>query len=167
MDETITLALLADVPERISDVGAIRWLEWGYDDPSAEEWIDITAREAGRDELPVTWVALDEHGSALGAVALGADDDALTEAERDRRTPWLLGLVVRRDSRRRGIGRRLVAQLEEAARTRGHDRVWVVTGSDAVGFYRACGWEPVQDLVTTQEGLPSTVLTRRLLRPER
>jgi GNAT superfamily N-acetyltransferase len=162
MDESVSLALLADVPAQIPGVGTIRWHEWGYGDPSAEEWIDITSREAGRDELPITWVALDESGVALGAVALGSRDDALTEAERDRRTPWLLGLVVRRDWRRRGIGRRLVAELEEAALARGHDRVWVVTGGHAVGFYRACGWEPVQDLVTTQAGLPSTVLTHPL-----
>lgn len=72
------------------------------------------------------------------------------------------GLVVRGDDRRRGVGRRLVAALEDLARTRGHERVWVVTGPDAADFYLACGWVDVERLVTAQEALASTVLARDL-----
>jgi len=57
-----------------------------------------------------------------------------------------------------------VRALEDLARDRGHEQVWVVTGDPAVGFYRACGWATAADLVTTKEKLPSTVL-RRDLRP--
>jgi GNAT superfamily N-acetyltransferase len=154
--------LLADRPELIPEVGLLRWREWGYDDPSPDAWVETTRREAGRVDLPVTVVAVDDEGRALGAVALGDADDALTEDERAGRTPWLEGMVVRDDSRLRGIGRALVAALEDLARSRGHEQVWVVTGARAVDFYRACGWTDVEDLVSAKERLPCTVLVRRL-----
>jgi GNAT superfamily N-acetyltransferase len=157
------IVLLAGHPDLVKEVGVLRWREWGYDDPSPEAWIDTTRREAGRDVLPVSLVAVDADGHALGAVALGDADDALTDDERAGRTPWLLGMVVRATDRGTGVGRALVSALEYRARDRGHEQVWVVTGDRAVGFYRACGWTDVEDLVTTREDLPSTVLLRRLL----
>jgi GNAT superfamily N-acetyltransferase len=158
----IAVVLLADHPDLIHPAGVMRWVEWGDDDPSPAEWIAVTAREAGRDDLPVTLVALDRSRSAVGVVGLNAFDDALTDGERAGRTPWLVGLVVDRDARHQRIGHRLVRAVEDLARHHGRDRLWVVTGSDAVGFYRACGWVDVEQFVTTQEQLPSTVLTRAL-----
>jgi hypothetical protein len=51
-------------------------------------------RGAGSSHLPVTWVASDGSG-ALGAVGLGQFD---IEERRDR-SPWVLGMIVRRDRR--------------------------------------------------------------------
>ncbi len=158
----VRIDLLADHPELVTAVGRLRWTEWGYDDPTADSWIAVTRREAGRDGLPVTLVAVAADGSALGAVGLDDADDALTDDERDGRTPWLVGLVVSRDQRRRGVGRALVQALEALVRDRGHDHVWVVTGGDAADFYRACGWRDAERLVTAREGLASTVLVADL-----
>lgn len=55
-DDAATISLLADHPALVREVGVLRWTEWGYDDPSPQSWIAITAREAGRDDLPITWV---------------------------------------------------------------------------------------------------------------
>jgi GNAT superfamily N-acetyltransferase len=160
---SVLVHLLADHPHLIPEAGVLRWTEWGYDDPSPDQWIAITERESGRDELPVTLVAIDdETGSVIGVVGLDVADGALTEDERASRTPWLVGMVVRRDARHRAVGRTLVGALEDLARSLGHGRVWVVTGSDALHFYRACGWADAQSLVTAKERLPSTVLTRVL-----
>ena len=158
----VSVVLLADHPALVREVGVLRWTEWGYDDPSPDEWIAVSAREAGRDELPITLVAIDEDDAVVGVVGLDTADDALTDEERDRRTPWLVGLVVRREARRRGIGRILLRALEDVVRTHGHDRVWVVTGSNADDFYRACGWIDVEQLTTSKERLPSTILGRVL-----
>jgi GNAT superfamily N-acetyltransferase len=157
-----SIALLADHPDLVEQAGILRWTEWGYDDPSPDEWIAITTREAGRDVLPVTLVAIDDGGSVMGVVGLDVADAALTDEERAGRTPWLVGLVVRRDARRRDVGRMLVRAVEDVASERRCTRMWVVTGGDAEGFYRACGWVDVERLVTTKEHLPSTVLTRIL-----
>src|SRR5262245_3277657 len=72
----VSVALLADHPQLISTVGEIRWKEWGHppEPENLDWWVDVTGREAGRDQLPVTWVAIDHLGDAVGAVGLGKFD---------------------------------------------------------------------------------------------
>jgi GNAT superfamily N-acetyltransferase len=155
------LGLLADHPELVAEVGVLRWREWGGG-PTPGPWIEVTAREAGSEHLPITLVAMDLDGLALGAVALGEYDDALDDAERKDRAPWLLGLVVRERERLCGVGRLMVSAIEDLARQRGHDRVWVATGASAVEFYRHCGWRDEEHLVLAREGLPTTILAKEL-----
>jgi GNAT superfamily N-acetyltransferase len=157
-----SIVLLADHPSLVPEIGEMRWREWGQDETSLATWIDVTAREAGDEDLPVTLVAQDDSGRALGAVGLGEADDALTEEERRHRQPWLLGLVVRRDQRNLGVGRRLVVALEGLARDRGWSEVWVATGSDAVEFYQRCGWVAREQLILAQGGWSNHVLRRAL-----
>jgi predicted N-acetyltransferase YhbS len=133
--------LLADVPHLIEPIGRMRFAEWG-DDDNVDEWISITRREAGRDALPVTWVAVDESDTALGAVALGPSD----VPGRPELMPCVWGMVVRTDLRGRGIGRLLLQQLERFAVQRGYPAAWVLTGPPAVGYYERCGWRRVEEL---------------------
>jgi GNAT superfamily N-acetyltransferase len=153
---TIEVRLLADVPRLIEPVGRMRCAEWGSED-TLEEWIDTTRREAGRDDLPVTWVTVDDHGAALGAVALGSSD----VAGRPELLPCILGMVVREDVRGRGVGRLLLRELERSAVARGHPVVWVATGPPAVAYYERCGWRwteelPGGTLLCKRVGVPET-----------
>ena len=79
----ISIEMLADHPHLVPVIGAIRWREWRHalETDRLDWWVGVTAREAGRDELPITWVAIDPHGQALGAVGLGQFD---IEERRDR-----------------------------------------------------------------------------------
>ena len=59
------------------------------------------------------------------------------------RDEWVSDLWVRRDSRRTGIGRKLLAHAESEIRSRGHDalRLRVVkSNTGAVEFYQNHGW---------------------------
>lgn len=163
MPSEVSVDLLAHRPQLIEAVGQLRWREWGYGDPSPAAWIDITRREAGASDLPVTFVAVGVAGDALGAVALGQVDDELSAAERGARTPWVLGMVVRRDLRRRGIGRLLLRHVEVAAQRRGCRQLWVATGEEAIDFYRQCGWNPVERLRLTSTGIATTILRLSVL----
>lgn len=72
----MSVELLADNPKLIPAGGQIRWREWGHPpEPESLDWrVDVTAREAGRDALPITWMAIDPLGQAAGAVGLGEFD---------------------------------------------------------------------------------------------
>lgn len=152
---------LADHAELLQQAGLLRWKEWAYGDPDPTSWIEVTAREVrpgGR--LPVTLVAIDATGDAVGVVGLGPTDDEVSEAERRDRGPWILGMVVRADSRKLGIGRQLLANLQDVASSLGHPRTWVATGQQAVGFYERCGWSVVEHLRLESTGIPTTILTK-------
>jgi len=155
----VTIQLLADHQPLIPAVGAMRWREWGHPPEPTERswWVEGTAREAGRDALPVTRVALDTNGEALGAVGLGPFD----LAERRGRSPWIWGMIVRPDRRGQGIGTALMAALEAWARERGYRELWVATGGRAAAFYERCGLTQ-HEIVPRADGETATVLTKRL-----
>jgi GNAT superfamily N-acetyltransferase len=161
--DAVKIHLLADHAHLIPAVGRMRWQEWGKapepEDPSW--WVEVTARESGRDGLPITWVAIDERGEALGAVGLAEYD---IEERRDR-SPWLIGMVVRASRRDMGIGGLLVAQLEVWAAAHGYEQLWVATGP-AARFYEKYGWTHVEMFECTS-GEVTTVLTRLLDRRSR
>jgi predicted N-acetyltransferase YhbS len=158
-DDAATVQLLADCPHLVEAVGLLRWQEWGHapEATSLQWWIATTIREAGRDELPLTLVALDGADEVIGAVGLNQFD---IEERRDR-SPWIIGMIVRPYGRRRGVGRTLLASLHTLALTRGLDRLWVATET-AEPFYEACGYRPVE-VVARVGRPPAHVLARELL----
>jgi GNAT superfamily N-acetyltransferase len=80
-----------------------------------------------------------------------------TEERRDR-SPWLLGMIVRRDRRGAGIGSLLLARLERWAYSQGYELLLVATGGVAAGFYQRCGWRIYETVDRDFE--PATVLTK-------
>ena len=153
-----SVELLADHPHLIRSVGQIRWKEWGHppEPESLDWWVEVTAREAGRDALPVTWVAIAPPGQAVGAVGLGEFDIE----ERHDRSPWVLGMIVADQYRGLGIGSKLMATLEAWAHQHGYRQVWVATGQ-AVDFYRKCGWE-VMEVINRHSGERASILAKLL-----
>lgn len=132
------LGLLADQPELIAEVGVLRWRASGKGGTPGP-WIDATARDAGRDGLPLTLVAMDLDGRAIGAVTLDAIGDGVAGC--DAQAPWLVRMVVRPEERRCGVGRLMLAAAEDLARERGHAELWVAACDEDLEFYRACGWQ--------------------------
>jgi GNAT superfamily N-acetyltransferase len=155
----ITIQLLADNRHLVPAVGEMRWKEWGHppEPESLDWWVDVTAREAGREELPITWAAINQHGQAVGAVGLGQFDIE----ERHDRSPWVLGTIVSVQDRGLGIGGKLMRALESCAYQHGYSRAWVATGGRAVRFYQKCGWE-LAEIVNRSSGEVLSVLTKSL-----
>lgn len=155
----ISVELLADHPDLVPAIAVIRWNEWSQ--PEAPEelawWVDITTRESGRDRIPVTWVAIDAFGRALGSVAL----DEFDIGERRDRSPWVVGVIVAAQSRGMGIGSRLMRVLESWAYRQGYSQAWVATGGRAVDFYQKCGWE-LDDFVNRPSCETVSILTKNL-----
>jgi GNAT superfamily N-acetyltransferase len=158
----VTVELLADRLDLVAPLGLIRWTDWRRPGrETVEWWIEDLKSEAGRDTLPVSFVAVDDSsGEAVGGVTLAPSD--MTEEQRGGRTPWIAGMIVRADRRSQGIGSVLMTRLEEWARNADIPQAWVVTDGRAVDFYRNCGWAVAETMII-DDG-EATVLTKTLTR---
>ena len=87
-----------------------------------------------RDQLPIAWVA-HANGELLGTAALRVHD---LEGREDL-TPWLGGVFVGSQFRRQGVGAALCATVEEAARLRGIQTLYLFT-LDKQAWYSRQGW---------------------------
>jgi GNAT superfamily N-acetyltransferase len=152
------LGLLADQPELIAEVGVLRWRAAGSVGTPGP-WIKSTTKDAGREGLPLTLVAMDLDGHAIGAVTLGPRDDSSAVACRER-APWVVRMAVRPGERMCGVGRLMMDAVEDLAREHGHDRLWVAAGHQCVDFYRRCGWGDVLEAEESGDGL--RVLSKEL-----
>ena len=94
-----------------------------------------------RDQLPIAWVA-HANGQLLGTAALRVHD---LEGREDL-TPWLGGVFVGSQFRRRGIGAALCTTVEEAARSL-RVRLFIFSHSTSRAWYSGQGWREHLPLV--------------------
>ena len=74
-------------------------------------------------------------------------------------SPWLAGLFVAPEHRRKGAGAVLVRAIEDRARQRGFSRLYLYT-TGAVGFYTRLGWEVLDH--TNWKGFDTALMVRDL-----
>jgi len=111
--------------------------ELGYPVELSDARTRFAAIESRRDGALL--VAEASQGRIAGWIHVGAER-TLTNGD----LAEIRGLVVARDERRRGTGRRLVAAAEEWSRRNGYRAIRVrtrIVREDAHAFYRACGYE--------------------------
>ena len=131
---------------------AVEWSLVPYDDPDLQVLVEEVQKEyvrryGGRDRTPVdpTQFAPPEGAFLLGRrddrpVACGAfrrHDDGVAELKR---------MYVRADSRRQGIARELLVELETRAREASYVRAVLETGlaqPEALALYESAGWTPI------------------------
>ena len=110
----MTIEYLADHPEFLSILAAWQHAEWGYLRPgdTIEARTNRLRGEGERGRIPLTVVA-HENGEVLGSASLIPHDmDTRMEL-----SPWLAGVFVAPEYRRRGIASELVRRIvAEAAR---------------------------------------------------
>jgi len=107
-----------------------------------------------RDQLPIAWVA-HANGQLLGTAALRVHD---LEGREDL-TPWLGGVFVGSQFRRQGVGAALCATVEEAARSRGTQTLYLFT-LDKQAWYSRQGWTVLAPCVWHQR--PGDIMSKRL-----
>lgn len=74
-------------------------------------------------------------------------------------SPWLAGLYVSPEHRRHGVGSALVRAIEDEARARGHETLYLYT-TGAVRYYERLGWT-IRDRVDWL-GYPTVLMAREL-----
>jgi GNAT superfamily N-acetyltransferase len=142
LEDTVRMQIdyLADHPEFLPTLAQWHHQEWGYMRPgdSAEARAARTQRLLGHDEIPTVFVAFS--GSVLfGSAMLIAHD---METRKDL-TPWLAGVYVAPEHRRKGIGSALVGRVVECAERLGAARLYLYTPS-AERMYSRLGWTPME-----------------------
>jgi N-acetylglutamate synthase-like GNAT family acetyltransferase len=130
------ISYLIDHPEFIPQLA--QWLFEQWDTMLGEKTPDARVKKLkahmNRDTLPIAWVA-HANGQLLGTAALRVHD---IEGREDL-TPWLGGVFVGSPFRRRGIGAALCATVEDAARSRGIETLYLFT-LDKQAWYSRLGW---------------------------
>lgn len=131
---------LADRPELVATLAAWHRREWGQFRP--EESVEMRADKlrgwSGRGEIPMVLVASDGDTLLGSAVLLACDMDSRKEW-----SPWLAGVVVGPEFRRRGIGAALAARVVEEARALGHAKLYLYTFSTE-RYYARLGWQFIE-----------------------
>ena len=74
-------------------------------------------------------------------------------------SPWLAGLYVSLEHRRKGVGKVLVRGIEDQARQRGNRRLYLYTDS-AITYYERLGWTTIDRI--DWKGFPTALMTREL-----
>ena len=132
----LRISYLIDYPEYIPQLA--EWLFRQWDAVLGEKTPDVRIKKLqahlNREQLPVAWVA-HANGEVLGTAALRVHD---LEGREDL-SPWLGGVFVGPDFRRRGIGEALCATVEDAARSRGIQTLYLFT-LDKQAWYSRLGW---------------------------
>lgn len=120
---TVSTALLADHEWTIDALVRLmegQWSGW-YRPGGASARDDLVAR-LHRDQLPLGIVAFVD-GQPVGACALTVSSGGLVTDQ----TPWLGGLIVATDHRRRGVGSRLLQRAASEANRLGHGTLFALT----------------------------------------
>ena len=120
----VRISYLIDHPEYIPQLAQWLFEQWGsmLGEKTLETRIKKLNAHMNRDQLPIAWVA-HANGQLLGTAALRVHD---LEGREDL-TPWLGGVLVGSQFRRRGIGETLCATVEEAAQSRGIQTLYLFT----------------------------------------
>jgi GNAT superfamily N-acetyltransferase len=135
-----TIEYLADRREFIPTVARWHHAEWG-NLRSGETVEDRTARverECGHCQIPTTFIAV-AGPQPLGSASLIEHD----MATRPELSPWLSGVFVAPEHRRRGIGAALVERVVQEARALGIPCLYLYT-SGSGALYLKLGWSVVE-----------------------
>jgi len=136
----VTTEFLADHPEFIPTVA--HWLheEWSHLRPNetSDDRIARVECACGQHEIPTTFVAIDGD-QPVGCASL-IECDMLTRPDL---SPWLAGVFVPCECRRRGIGAVLVNRVTQEARSLGFPRIYLYTPGSGT-LYLRLGWNVVE-----------------------
>jgi N-acetylglutamate synthase-like GNAT family acetyltransferase len=152
----LRIGYLIDHPEYVPQLA--QWLFEQWHGILGEKTPEIRIRKLkahmNRDQLPIAWVA-HANGQLLGTAALRVHD---LEGCEDL-TPWLGGVFVGSQFRRRGIGGVLCATVEKVAQSRGIETLYLFT-LDKQEWYLRQGWKVLAPCVWHER--PGDIMSKSL-----
>ncbi|HEX3271470.1 MAG TPA: GNAT family N-acetyltransferase [Ktedonobacterales bacterium] len=132
---------IADHLDWVPLIAGWHWQEWGDIDPlgSLAQWTQGLYERTLRDQIPTTYVAVEQR-QPVGSVTLVEHDMAIWLDL----SPWLAGLYVQLQSRRRGVGSALVRHALQQVYYLGFPALYLYT-HPARPFYEHLGWEVLEE----------------------
>jgi GNAT superfamily N-acetyltransferase len=136
----MVIAYLRDYPQYIPMVAEWIYREFPHEFKalSLEEW---TKQLHFSQTRGVTTMIVLENAQVLGTATLDIEDLPL----RLDLSPWLASVYVPPEYRSRGLGSKLVEQVEHEAKKQGFSRIYLHT-YDHEGFYAGRGWGVLERL---------------------
>jgi len=145
----MTIEYLADHPEFLSILAEWQHAEWGHLRPgdTLEARTNRLRGEGERGRVPLTVVA-HENGKVLGSASLIPHDmDTRLEL-----SPWLAGVFVGTDHRRKGIGAQLVRRIMAEAASLKVPVLYLYT-VHSENFYASLGWSLQEHTVYREQNV--------------
>jgi predicted N-acetyltransferase YhbS len=156
----VKIEYLADRQEHVATVAAWHRREWGHLRP--EESLDMRAAKlrasSGHRDIPTVFIA-STGSTLLGSAMLVAHD----MDSRLQWSPWLAGVVVAPEHRRRGVGAALAEHAAAEARALGWPALYLYTFSTEQ-YYARLGWQLGWQLIERSSyfGEPVSIMSRPL-----
>ena len=125
-----------------------------FDEPAVQKLVselmaDLSQRYGGSgDDTPLVPGDFDPPSGAFLVAADGGELVGCAGWRSHGEDAELKRMYTAPAARGRGVARLLLAAIEESARARGYRRVILETGDqqpEAIGLYRACGYERIED----------------------
>ena len=147
---------LIDYPEFVNELNELFYHEWNFIYPEYDiyEWKERLKNRLNRKEIPTTIIAV-EGNDVLGSTAIVKND----MRTRQELSPWLAGLYVKEKYRRKGLGSRLVLEIEKLSRELRTQKLYLYT-PDQEKFYKRLNWENLEKAV--YQGIEVTIMTKEL-----
>lgn len=157
---TIIVDYLAHHPQFIPEVSELVYGQWPDLFASAgigkAQLLEKFEERANTSRLPITMVAIDQ------AELVGTGSIKLyEESTRSGLSPWLAGMYIKPQHRKRGVGALLVQALEAKARELGTATLYLSVG-DAVNFYESLGWRVIDAHIASPGARPVTLMSKQL-----
>jgi GNAT superfamily N-acetyltransferase len=149
---------LADHKNLIPTLAGWSYEEWSYLHPERmlPDVEQSILEGSNKEHIPVSLVAIDR-GKVIGMIALKTSDFKA----RPNLGPWLAGLYVDKLQRGKGVGTRLVHEIEKLAARLGASKLFLVT-DDAENFYSKLSWSVLER--TVWQGISVTVMEKDIAR---
>lgn len=123
---------LKEAPQYTDTV--IEWLNSEFGTSNSRKFYEgIITHSLNEDKLPLTFLAVEE-GELLGTVGLWRGD----LLSRQDLYPWFSGLVVNKNYRNKGIGKKLQDYVLAYCKEKGYQEIYLYT--DLVDYYEKNGW---------------------------
>jgi|SRR5215471_19895923 len=153
---SVRISYLIEHPEYVPELAQWLFERWDFilGEKTPETRVEELRAQMNRDDLPIAWVA-HANGKPFATAALRVDGPEGCEDL----TPWLSRVIVCPHFRRQGIGAALCGHVEDEARSRKIQALYLFT-LDKQAWFSRMGWSIIGSCVWRER--PGDIMCKQL-----